>query len=134
MRVQRKPRPKVYSQAEAAARWRARHPERDKATRDRQRLDRRARIAEIKAQAGCARCGFDDPRALDFHHLDPASKTLAVSQLIARASWQAVLDEIDRCEVVCANCHRILHHEEDAVREDSDITAQIAAAGLLRAA
>ena len=55
---------------------------------------------------------------------------VGVSQLIARASWQAVLDEIARCTVLCANCHRIHHAEEG---EMPDITAQIATAGFFRA-
>jgi len=84
----------------------------------------------MKREAGCSRCGIDDPRVLDFHHKDADEKELAVSQLIARASWRAVLGEIARCTVLCANCHRIHHAEEG---EMPDITAQIATAGFFRA-
>lgn len=97
--------------------------------RDRARQKKRDALAALKHERGCMRCGIDDPRVLDFHHRDAGEKTLAVSQLIARASWQAVLDEVALCEVVCANCHRIIHTEEETML---DITAQIAAAGIWR--
>ena len=134
MRAIRKLRPEPegppLSPAERQAAWRARHPERAKEVRDRARQKKRELIAQMKREAGCSRCGIDDPRVLDFHHKDADEKELAVSQLIARASWQAVLDEIARCTVLCANCHRIHHAEEG---EMPDITAQIATAGFFRA-
>lgn len=120
MRVQRRPRPRMFTGAEKSARWRARHPDRNKATRDRQRQWKREALAALKAEAGCAHCGIDDPRVLDFHHSDAAEKTLAVSQLVNRASWEAVLDEVSRCEVLCANCHRIAHHEDAEVHSPAE--------------
>lgn len=104
-------------------RWRERHPERNKETRDRARQRKREQLAEIKREAGCARCGIDDPRVLDFHHANADEKTLAVSVLVARASWQAVLDEVALCVVLCANCHRIVH------AEDADEAPFVAEAG-----
>lgn len=105
----------AFTPAEKAARWREAHPERDKEVRDRQRTTRREWLAEIKREQGCAECGIDDPRVLDFHHEDASEKTLAVSQLVNRRSWQAVLDEIAKCGVLCANCHRIAHAEAAVV-------------------
>lgn len=54
----------------------------------------------------CADCGQGDPLCLDFHHL--SEKTLTISQLIfsRRRSLTALRDEIDKCIVLCANCHR----------------------------
>lgn len=101
--------------AERAAAWRRRHPDRARQVSADARQRRRDRLAVLKADQGCTRCGIDDPRVLDFHHHDAAAKVLAVSQLVARASWAAVLDEIAKCDVVCANCHRIIEHELAAV-------------------
>jgi hypothetical protein len=117
--VAKRPRDKEpYTAAERQARWRAAHPVRAKEVRDQQRIKRRELIAAIKKEAGCARCGIDDPRVLDFHHRNADEKTLAVSQLISKTSWQAILDEVARCDVLCANCHRIAHAEEsEAVAE-----------------
>jgi hypothetical protein len=52
----------------------------------------------------CADCGETDPLVLEFDHL--AHKSFNVAKGIRDRSWQSVLDEISKCEVVCANCHR----------------------------
>jgi hypothetical protein len=52
----------------------------------------------------CVDCGEDDPLVLEFDHL--ADKKFNITKGITTHSWQAVLDEIAKCDVVCANCHR----------------------------
>jgi hypothetical protein len=53
----------------------------------------------------CVECGIHDPVVLEFDHV--AGKTTEVTTLIiAEASTAEIQREIDRCEVVCANCHR----------------------------
>jgi hypothetical protein len=54
----------------------------------------------------CIDCGERDPVVLDFDHRDPSLKRLEVTRLAARKPWQAVLNEIAKCDVRCANCHR----------------------------
>jgi len=66
----------------------------------------RLRIAAIKLERGCIDCGYSRyPEALDFDHLPGAEKVKSVA-LMWGYSWDKVLTEIDKCEVVCANCHR----------------------------
>jgi hypothetical protein len=63
----------------------------------------------IKLERGCADCGYcEHAEALEFHHVDPAGKDYIVG---AMAGWRLdrVLAEVDKCEVLCANCHRIRH-------------------------
>jgi hypothetical protein len=48
--------------------------------------------------------GRPDPVVLEFDHL--RDKLFSVGMDLARRNWQCILDEIDKCEVVCANCHR----------------------------
>ena len=68
---------------------------------------RRAKIAKIKTDLGCARCGYNEhPAALDFNHIDPEAKSFHVAQDATR-SWAKIEEEIAKCEVLCANCHRI---------------------------
>jgi hypothetical protein len=70
-------------------------------------------INEQKQGKACVRCGITDPRVLDFHHRDPEQKLSSLSDLWKRnPGKQAVIDEIAKCELLCANCHRILHWEE----------------------
>ena len=75
------------------------------------RKDIRAFILEIKKTKYCVRCGNNDFRVLDFHHIK--EKSIGISQ-IQRAKWsnERTLKELEKCEVLCANCHRIHHYEE----------------------
>lgn len=45
--------------------------------------------------------------SMEFDHRDPASKRSAVSRLIGRTSTVRLLDEVAKCDIVCANCHRL---------------------------
>lgn len=85
----------------------------DKATKYRIRKERNAWWLEYRKQFSCTKCGFSDSRALDFHHLDPSQKDLEVSTLVSHAySKESILNEIEKCICLCANCHRITHAEE----------------------
>lgn len=67
----------------------------------------RSALATYKLEQGCADCGYDTaPEALDFDHVIPG-KTSHIGRLAVTASLERVLDEMDLCEVVCSNCHRI---------------------------
>ncbi|HVD37866.1 MAG TPA: hypothetical protein VNC15_03425 [Solirubrobacterales bacterium] len=52
----------------------------------------------------CVDCGETDPVVLEFDHL--RDKKVSISEGVQGRRWQDVLDEIAKCEVVCANCHR----------------------------
>ena len=62
---------------------------------------------EFKKTLKCARCGFNDFRALQFHHHNK-DKDYAVAQMRGYA-LETVLREVAKCEVLCANCHSIEH-------------------------
>lgn len=81
-------------------------------TKNALKSSRRDWIDEYKAAHGCARCGLKDARVLDFHHEDMTTKEFAVSDFhYHQYNMDKVKEEIAKCMVVCANCHRILHHE-----------------------
>ncbi len=68
----------------------------------------REQINEIKLERGCADCGYRvHPAALDFDHLPGSEKQHPVAWLISRNRLEDALAEIEKCEVVCANCHRV---------------------------
>lgn len=61
----------------------------------------------------CVDCGYSGvSAALDFHHRDAGEKDFAISR--SRGSWDAVMAEAGKCDLVCANCHRLRHAAEDA--------------------
>lgn len=79
-------------------------------------LDRRAELRawahEYKrADGGCVRCVEDDPACLDFHHTDTERKEMTISSMISYGySKERLLAEIEKCEILCANCHRKRHY------------------------
>ncbi len=56
----------------------------------------------------CCICGESDVACLDFHHID--DKIMNVSQLINSESIELIKREIEKCIVICSNCHRKLHY------------------------
>ena len=46
---------------------------------------------------------------MDLHHLDPSQKDERVAQLAKSSSYKKLQEEIDKCVVLCANCHRMVH-------------------------
>jgi hypothetical protein len=72
----------------------------------------RAWVDGYKAAGACKRCGFSDPRALDFHHRDDTTKIFNVGDAVRIGYGLAeIQSEVAKCDLVCANCHRIEHHE-----------------------
>ena len=61
----------------------------------------------------CEICGYDKcSAALDFHHLEPSEKDFGISSSSV-LSFDRLKKEVDKCILVCANCHRELHFKED---------------------
>ena len=70
-------------------------------------------VSTIKAQTKCAKCGEDRSYLLDFHHIDPSIKDNTIARLTSSSSTQdRILNEINKCVVLCANCHREFHYLE----------------------
>jgi hypothetical protein len=81
----------------------------DKASRQRtrQQVDNfRDLITYLRAHP-CIDCGETDVRVLQFDHIDPSLKSRDVSVMVRSCQWSRVLEEIEKCEVRCANCHRL---------------------------
>ncbi len=58
----------------------------------------------------CFECGRDGPFALfEFHHLDAREKDFGISRSGTVRPWDSVVAELDKCVMLCANCHREAH-------------------------
>ena len=69
-------------------------------------------VSEYKKTLQCRRCGVADYRVLTFHHRDANSKSGNVADMSGRGwSLRQVQEEIEKCEILCANCHLIEHFE-----------------------
>jgi hypothetical protein len=66
--------------------------------------ERMAYLIEYFASHPCRDCGEADPIVLEFDHL--GDKAFNIGSALPYRNWQSILDEIAKCEVVCANCHR----------------------------
>jgi hypothetical protein len=70
-------------------------------------------LADYKVERGCRRCGENHVACLQFHHTDPAEKKVNLSRLVqANVSIENLMREIEKCVVLCANCHFKLHYHE----------------------
>lgn len=69
------------------------------------RNSNRERISAIKLERGCLSCGYRGcVQALHFDHRNPLEKSFNIS-LSRDKSWDTIMAEIDKCDVLCANCH-----------------------------
>ena len=69
-------------------------------------------FSEYKKNLSCEICNEKRYWVLDFHHRDPKEKDLEVSKIVSNCNKQQLLNEIEKCVVLCANCHRDIHHQE----------------------
>lgn len=69
------------------------------------RSNKKSHMDSIKAERGCKHCTEDCPVALDFHHRNPDEKFRAVANM-TDFSFDRIDEEISKCDVICANCHR----------------------------
>jgi|ERR1035437_867418 hypothetical protein len=81
-----------------------------------------SRFAALKLATGCIDCGYKEhPAALEYDHLPGTIKTNMVGDLI-HGSWERLLEEVVKCELVCANCHRVRtanRHQNKAAKQQS---------------
>ncbi len=85
-------------------------------TETKTRMDEhRKRLSDIKLRTGCADCGYKEhPAALDFDHLPEYTKSFTIGECISYR-WSRLEDEIGKCEVVCANCHRVRTYDRRSI-------------------
>ena len=78
------------------------------------RVKERKEYVRGKKSVGCCRCPEKDIACLDFHHIDPATKKYTIAHMITSGkSIKTIEAEIEKCIVLCRNCHAKHHHNED---------------------
>lgn len=83
--------------------------------------ERTQELNKYKETLTCKKCGENRSYLLDFHHKDPNKKDFTISDKITKMSLSEMKKEIDKCDVLCANCHRewhYLHHHLDINYDD----------------
>lgn len=77
-----------------------------------QREDKRKRKLEAIEYLGgkCQECAkYWHPSQYEFHHINPEDKDRDPSKMLSLSKFR-LYAELDKCKLVCANCHRFLHH------------------------
>lgn len=73
------------------------------------REEKRKFVADYKLSKGCATCGYNKcASALEFHH--NGEKEFGISNVIDITKLDKIKEEMDKCVVLCANCHREIHN------------------------
>lgn len=77
----------------------------------------------------CSKCGYDSHlAALEFHHTDPNLKDLTIGTMMNR-KWNSIVKELDKCIILCSNCHRIEHSKYE---ETASLVSEAAKSAKLR--
>lgn len=86
-------------------------------------------MQEIKLAKGCADCGYNDYAvALDFDHRPGEEKLYTPSYMAKyKLSIKKIMEELDKCDVVCANCHRVRTMERK-IKDSEQLVGTLTAA------
>ena len=64
-------------------------------------------LRAYKLAMGCVECGYDEHHsALQFHHRNPIEKVFNLARC-ENFTWQMIQKEVEKCDVLCSNCHAI---------------------------
>lgn len=70
------------------------------------------KIIEIKGNR-CSRCGGEFHWSVfDMHHRDPSVKDFNIGGKLHSYTWERIEQELEKCDLLCANCHRLTHYEQ----------------------
>ena len=70
-------------------------------------------VHNLKQNSCCAKCGENRWYVLDYHHLNPEEKEATIARLTSnKYKLEDIQKEVNKCIVLCANCHREFHHFE----------------------
>ena len=67
-------------------------------------------VHNLKQNSCCAKCGENRWYVLDYHHINPEDKIKTVAKLMVHSSTDTTLKEIDKCILLCRNCHAEFHY------------------------
>lgn len=76
--------------------------------------------------SACVLCGYSNClAALEFHHLDPTQKDFQISEAYSNPkAWALVVEELRKCTLLCANCHREVHYNNLYIENKQYITGE----------
>lgn len=71
----------------------------------------------------CEICGYcKSTAAMDFHHKDPSKKDFTIAAAKNVSMSAKIKEELDKCMLLCANCHREIHSNIEFIEKEADVT------------
>lgn len=95
--------------------WYQKHRERLREKRKQHDEELKQWLKRYKSQFCCKLCGEKHPACLQFHHRDKNEKSFNIGSTIGRwryISFKKLVAEVSKCDILCGNCHAILHWRE----------------------
>lgn len=88
----------------------------NKKRKQKSRIILRQKFNNFMVGKQCIICGENRPICLDFHHRNPKEKTNCISKMVRnRIGWNKILLEMEKCDIVCKNCHAIIHTDDRGI-------------------
>ena len=79
-------------------------------------IDKKRKAMELFGSK-CSICGYDKCLgAMEFHHIDPNAKDANWNKLRLR-SWDKIVKELKKCQLLCCRCHREIHYENNELKD-----------------
>jgi hypothetical protein len=89
-----------------ASEWRKKNEQKHAQNRKNAATRNQDKLWQVLSDAECVDCKIKDPYVLQFDHKDQLTKTCNIAVMTWNFSWERIQEEIDKCEVRCANCHQ----------------------------
>jgi len=107
----------IRSNAKPYSEWTEKAQQENKARQYYYRHKRMKKCIELKG-GKCKNCGYNKcTRSLCFHHVNPKEKSFEItSRTIMSNSWDKIKKELDKCDLLCHNCHNEFHAEEQVTK------------------
>jgi len=107
----RLPEDKTWEELSSYQRYYYENKEAEKKRTEERKQGLQSWLQEYKDTLSCSNCGEERNPCLDFHHRDGDGKKISIADMPRQGyGRETILEEIEKCDVLCANCHRVLHN------------------------
>ena len=90
--------------------WYSKNKKSERAHIKRRKAEIREWFKDYKKKLKCSKCNESHPATIDFHH-HKKNKEMGIAKLVSEGySQKRILKEIEKCAVLCSNCHRKIHY------------------------
>tara|TARA_Y100000310_G_scaffold13838_1_gene14134 strand:- start:15921 stop:16607 length:687 start_codon:yes stop_codon:yes gene_type:complete len=116
----------IKKEAERQRQYRKDHSKEINMRKRARQKEMREWVDSLKKEMDCNKCGEERWYCLEYHHIDPKTKRFSIADAVSGYyGKEAILKEMEKCVVLCANCHKELHYFEDQKSNEKKIQKEI---------